>query len=106
MARGGSEAPKIVWSKRVGSFKIEDQEAYLDYELRYRGKAIDILHTYAPPSKNGLGLTSHLCITVFSHARSHLFFVIPSSTYVSDIFLAQNPSWNSILHKQDLKSSI
>ncbi|KAG5591856.1 hypothetical protein H5410_042370 [Solanum commersonii] len=101
-----SEAPKIVWSERVGRFETEDKEAYLEYELRDGGRVMDILHTYVPRTKRGLGLASHLCIAAFSHAQSHSLSVIPSCSYVSDTFLPRNPSWNSIVHKQDLKSHI
>ncbi|XP_060212800.1 acetyltransferase At1g77540 [Lycium barbarum] len=100
------EAPKIVWSERVLRFETEDKEAYLEYEMRHGGRVMDILHTYVPPSKRGLGLASHLCIAAFSHAQSHPLYVIPTCSYVSDTFLPRNPSWNSILHKEDLKSHI
>ncbi|OIT07215.1 acetyltransferase [Nicotiana attenuata] len=102
---GGREAPKIVWNERVGRFETEDKEAYLEYELRNK-VIMDILHTYVPPSKRGLGLASHLCVAAFSHAQSHSLHVIPSCSYVSDTFLPRNPSWNSILHKEDLRSHI
>ncbi|KAM3218470.1 acetyltransferase isoform X1 [Capsicum annuum] len=105
MASGGSEAPKIVWSERVGRFETEDREAYLEYELRDGGRVMDILHTYVPRSKRGVGLASHLCVAAFAHAQSHSLSVIPTCSYVSDTFLPRNPSWNSILH-QDLKSHI
>ncbi|KAK4350667.1 hypothetical protein RND71_029980 [Anisodus tanguticus] len=102
----GSEAPKIVWSEREGRFETEDKEAYLEYEVRDGGKVMDIVHTYVPPSKRGLGLASHLCVAAFSNAQSHSLSVIPTCSYVSDTFLPRNPSWNSILHKQHLKSHI
>lgn len=76
-------ATKIVWNSRQNKFETEDKEAYLVYELRNGGKVIDILHTFVPPSKRGLGLASHLCVSAFDHAQSHSLSVIPSCSYVS-----------------------
>lgn len=76
-------ATKIIHNSREKKFETEDKEAYLVYELRNGGKVIDILHTFVPPSKRGLGLASHLCVSAFDHAQSHSLSVIPSCSYVS-----------------------
>ncbi|KAK1371093.1 Acyl-CoA N-acyltransferases (NAT) superfamily protein [Heracleum sosnowskyi] len=99
-------ATNIVWNSRQNKFETEDKEAYLVYELRNGGKVIDILHTFVPPSKRGLGLASHLCVSAFDHAQSHSLSVIPSCSYVSDTFLPRNPSWNHLVYKADAKSNM
>ncbi|EEF48333.1 acetyltransferase At1g77540 [Ricinus communis] len=101
-----AEAPKIVWKQNNSRFETEDKEAYLEYVLRNDGKVMDILHTYVPRSKRGLGLASHLCVAAFNHAKSHSMSVIPSCSYVSDTFLPRNESWNSVVFSEDIKSNI
>ncbi|KAL1833667.1 hypothetical protein DCAR_0103766 [Daucus carota subsp. sativus] len=100
-------ASNIVWNSKDKKFETQDKEAYLVYELRNGGKVIDILHTFVPPSKRGLGLASHLCVSAFDHAQSHSLSVIPSCSYVSDTFLPRNPSWNHLVYKEgDTKSNM
>lgn len=74
---------KIVWNAGKHRFETEDHEAFIDYKLRYDGKAMDLVHTYVPSSKRGLGLASLLCVAAFEHASSHSLSVIPSCSYVS-----------------------
>lgn len=81
--RAKKMASNIVWNSKDKKFETQDKEAYLVYELRNGGKVIDILHTFVPPSKRGLGLASHLCVSAFDHAQSHSLSVIPSCSYVS-----------------------
>ncbi|KAK9945813.1 hypothetical protein M0R45_011310 [Rubus argutus] len=109
VAVGGSsqaEGPKIVWNEAKQRFETEDQKAYIDYVLREKGKVMDLVHTYVPSSKRGLGLASHLCVAAFNHAKTHSMSVIPTCSYVSDTFLPKNPSWNSLLYSPETKSSI
>ncbi|KAA8538454.1 hypothetical protein F0562_028000 [Nyssa sinensis] len=106
-ARGeGPEVPKIVWNESQKRFETEDKKAYLQYELRDGGKVMDIVHTFVPTSKRGLGLASHLCVSAFTHAKSHSMSVIPTCSYVSDTFLPRNPSWKSVSYSMDPKSNI
>ncbi|KAI3464516.1 hypothetical protein Pfo_021179 [Paulownia fortunei] len=102
------EKNKIVWNEKERKFETEDKKAYLEYEVRVAGggKVMDITHTYVPPSKRGLGLASHLCVAAFSHAQNHSLSIIPTCSYVSDTFLPRNPTWNSILYKEDVKSNM
>ncbi|KAJ8762847.1 hypothetical protein K2173_022976 [Erythroxylum novogranatense] len=95
------EAPKVVWNQKQGLFQTEDKEAYLQYFLRNDGKVMDIVHTYVPHSKRGLGLASHLCLAAFNHAKSHSLSVIPTCSYVSDTFLPRNPSLSSLVDSED-----
>ncbi|CAI0393113.1 unnamed protein product [Linum tenue] len=44
---------------------------------------MDIVHTFVPPSKRGLGMASHLCVAAFRHAGANSISVIPSCSYVS-----------------------
>ncbi|KAF3525559.1 hypothetical protein F2Q69_00050120 [Brassica cretica] len=101
-----TEPPKIVWNAGKHRFETEDHEAFVDYKLRNDGKVMDLVHTYVPSSKRGLGLASLLCIAAFEHASSHSLSVIPSCSYVSDTFLPRNPTWKPLVHSEDLKSSI
>ncbi|KAM7514841.1 hypothetical protein LguiA_004424 [Lonicera macranthoides] len=103
---GAAEPPKIVWNENQRRFETDDKKAYLQYELRNGGKVMDIVHTFVPSSKRGLGLASHLCVSAFNHAKSNSLSVIPTCSYVSDTFLPKNPSWNPIVYSEDLKSSI
>ncbi|TYI44260.1 hypothetical protein ES332_A01G224300v1 [Gossypium tomentosum] len=106
-ATGASpEAPKIVWNETQRRFETEDKKAYIEYVLRHDGKVMDIIHTFVPSSKRGMGLASHLCVAAFHHANSHSLTIIPSCSYVSDTFLLRNPSWNSLLYSEDLRTNI
>lgn len=78
-----TEPPKIVWNAGKHRFETEDHEAFIDYKLRNDGKVMDLVHTYVPSSKRGLGLASLLCIAAFEHASSHSLSVVPSCSYVS-----------------------
>ncbi|KAI4307265.1 hypothetical protein L6164_030469 [Bauhinia variegata] len=102
----GAKAPKIVWNKGEHRFETEDKEAYAEYVLRDNGKVMDLVHTFVPPSKRGLGLASHLCVAAFEHAQSHSLSVIPTCSYVSDTFLPRNPSWKAVLYTEGGKSHI
>ncbi|XP_050237624.1 acetyltransferase At1g77540-like [Mercurialis annua] len=101
-----AEPPKIVWNESGKRFETEDKEAYLEYVARNDGKVMDIIHTYVPRSKRGLGLAFHLCVAAFNHANSHSISVIPTCSYVSDTFLPRNQSWNSVVYSEDVKSNI
>ncbi|XP_062147094.1 acetyltransferase At1g77540 [Alnus glutinosa] len=102
----GGEAPRIVRNEAQHRFETEDKKAYIEYVLRNDGKVMDLVHTFVPSSKRGLGLASHLCVAAFNHAKSHSISVIPTCSYVSDTFLLRNPSWNSLLYSEDVKSNI
>ncbi|KAL1533619.1 acetyltransferase-like protein [Salvia divinorum] len=99
------ETNTIVWNEGKRKFETVDKKAYLEYEVR-GSTVIDITHTYVPPSKRGLGLAADLCAAAFTHAQTHSLSVIPTCSYVSDTFLPRNPNWNSIVHKDDPKSSM
>ncbi|CAI0393112.1 unnamed protein product [Linum tenue] len=99
------ETPAILHNEKDGKFETEDKEAYLQYVMR-KEKVMDIVHTFVPPSKRGLGMASHLCVAAFRHAGANSISVIPSCSYVSDTFLPRNPSWGSIVDSGDPKSSI
>ncbi|CAK7346966.1 unnamed protein product [Dovyalis caffra] len=101
-----TEGPKIVWNENQRRFETEDREAYIEYVLVNDGKVMEILHTYVPRSKRGLGMASHLCVAAFSHAKSHSMSIIPTCSYVSDTFLPRNPSWNPLVYSEALKSTI
>ena len=80
---GAAEVPKIVWNEAQHRFESEDKKAYIEYVVRDNGKVLDLVHTFVPSSKRGLGLASHLCVAAFNHAKSHSFSVIPTCSYVS-----------------------
>ncbi|XP_011624341.1 acetyltransferase At1g77540 [Amborella trichopoda] len=103
---GGRENSKIVWNEAEKRFESEDKKAFIQYHLRNSGKVMDIVHTYVPSSKRGQGLASHLCISAFNHAKLHSMSVIPTCSYVSETFLVRNPSWNTVVNPEYLKSSI
>ncbi|RYR41813.1 hypothetical protein Ahy_A08g038253 [Arachis hypogaea] len=95
---GGKVVPVIVWNEGLRRFETEDKEAYVEYVLRDNGNVMDLIHTFVPSSKRGLGLASHLCVAAFQHAKSHSLSIIPTCSYVSETFLPRNPSWNSVLY--------
>ncbi|KAJ7965555.1 Acetyltransferase [Quillaja saponaria] len=103
---GASEAPKIVWNETQHRFETEDELAYIQYVLRGNGKVMDLVHTFVPSSKRGLGLASLLCVAAFDHAKSRSLSIIPTCSYVSDTFVPKNPSRNSLLYSEDKKSNI
>lgn len=67
---------------------------------------MDMLHTYVPRRKRGMGLAKHLCVTAFSHAQSRSMLVIPTCSYISDTFLPRNPSWSALVYNGELRSSM
>lgn len=83
VGRSAAEAPKIVWNQSQQRFETEDRKAYLEYVLRDGGRVMDIIHTFVPPSKRGLGVASLLCSAAFDHAKSQSMSVIPTCSYVS-----------------------
>ncbi|KAL9862485.1 Acetyltransferase [Arabidopsis thaliana] len=131
-AKMATEPPKIVWNEGKRRFETEDHEAFIEYKMRNNGKVMDLVHTYVPSFKRGLGLASHLCVAAFEHASSHSISIIPSCSYVSvrisfkklleildleiefvsfvcilqDTFLPRNPSWKPLIHSEVFKSSI
>ncbi|KAM0873341.1 hypothetical protein ACQ4PT_038138 [Festuca glaucescens] len=113
---GGAERQppenSIVWREEARKFQTPDGEAFLQYRLvdlsrtsSGRGGAspavMDMVHTYVPGSKRGLGLAARLCDAAFAHARSHGMRVIPTCSYISDTYLPRNPAWNELLYNQD-----
>ncbi|GAA0175915.1 hypothetical protein LIER_29007 [Lithospermum erythrorhizon] len=103
------EQARIVLNEAEKRFSTEEKDAYLEYRLLRKqkaGKVMEIVHTFVPPTKRGLGLASRLCVAAFSHAQSNQFSVIPTCSYVSDTFLPRNASWNSILFKEDPRSQM
>lgn len=82
-AAAEAEAPKIVWNENQRRFETEDKEAYIEYVLRNDGKVMDLVHTYVPRSKRGLGMASHLCVAALNHAKSHSISIVPTCSYVS-----------------------
>ncbi|CAN0892393.1 Acetyltransferase At1g77540 [Linum grandiflorum] len=83
-----TETPKIVHNEKEGKFETEDKKAYLQYVTREGGRVMDIVHTFVPSSKRGLGMASHLCNAAFQHAGSNSVSVIPTCSYVSVILLS------------------
>lgn len=81
-----TEIPNIVWNESKRRFETEDKVAYVEYVVRENGKVMDLVHTYVPSSKRGLGLASHLCVAAFNHAKSHSMSIIPTCSYVSVSF--------------------
>lgn len=86
----GTDAPKIIWNEAQQRFETEDKKAYLQYVIKNGGKIMDMIHTFVPSSKRGLGLASHLCVAAFNHANAHSLSVIPSCSYISVSFLFSN----------------
>ncbi|KAG4954335.1 hypothetical protein AAZX31_14G136200 [Glycine max] len=105
---GDGDGNKIVWNEAQQRFETQDKEAFVEYALKEKGKVMvmDLIHTFVPPSKRGLGLASHLCVAAFQHAQSHSLSIIPTCSYVSDTFLPRNPSWNSVVYTEGGKSNI
>ena len=82
---GDGDGNKIVWNEAQQRFETQDKEAFVEYALKEKGKVMvmDLIHTFVPPSKRGLGLASHLCVAAFQHAQSHSLSIIPTCSYVS-----------------------
>ncbi|KAF5725322.1 acetyltransferase [Tripterygium wilfordii] len=97
-AAATTPSPMILWNESKRRFETEDKEAYIEYVLRDGGNVMDIVHTYVPSSKRGLGLASLLCVAAFNHAKHHSLSVIPTCSYVSDTFLPRNPSWHPLVY--------
>ncbi|WOL11164.1 hypothetical protein Cni_G19925 [Canna indica] len=109
---------EIVWNEKGERFETVDKEAFLQYHLRdvdrvanpdqerKAAAAMDIVHTYVPRSKRGMGLAARLCDAAFAHAQCHSMLVIPTCSYISDTYLPRNPEWNSLVYNGGPKSSM
>lgn len=90
---GGKGVTNIVWDATKRRFATEDGLAYLEYKLRgsnSKGKQVmDVVHTYVPAKKRGLGIAGELCKAAFIHAKDHDMLVIPTCTYVSVSFTTE-----------------
>lgn len=86
--------PQIVWNEGEGKFETEDKEAFLQYYIRdvttaaVEGgdkvtRVMDMVHTFVPRSKRGLGLAGHLCVAGFEHAQRNSMLVQPTCSYIS-----------------------
>lgn len=126
--------PKIVWNEGRHRFETEDHEAFIEYKMMSNGTVMDLVRTYVPSSKGGLGLASRLCVSAFEHASSRSFSIVPTCSYVSvrclflffdsctvfflsyesssssqETFLPRNPSWKHLVYSEEskiLKSNI
>ncbi|KAJ4756667.1 Acyl-CoA N-acyltransferases (NAT) superfamily protein [Rhynchospora pubera] len=109
--RSAAEEKKaeIKWNEETQRFETEDKEAYLQYHLLQiaDGKTtMDMVHTFVPRSKRGMGLAAKLCDAAFDHARSRDLAVIATCSYISDTYIPKNPAWNSLVYKDEPKSSM
>ncbi|KAF5789549.1 putative acyl-CoA N-acyltransferase [Helianthus annuus] len=52
---------------------------------------MDIIHTFVPSSKRGLGLPSHFSVAAFNHAQSNKLSVIPTCSYISGLVFFFSP---------------
>ncbi|XP_020589857.1 acetyltransferase At1g77540-like [Phalaenopsis equestris] len=121
------ENPAIALNENMQRFETEDKEAFLEFrficpvaatatggeelssevEEEKREKVVmDMLHTYVPRNKRGMGVAKHLCVAAFSYAQTHSMLVIPTCSYISDTFLPRNPSWRALVYNEELKSSM
>lgn len=77
-------ASTIVWNSEKRRFATEDGKAYLEYTMAGAAKQVmDLVHTYVPAQKRGLGLAGELCKAAFAHAREHKLLVVPTCSYIS-----------------------
>ncbi|KAG6529277.1 acetyltransferase At1g77540-like [Zingiber officinale] len=115
---------EIVWDEKAQRFETEDKEAFLQYQIndillaapgedgeqekakKLPAVAMDMVHTYVPRSKRGLGLAARLCDAAFAHAQRHSMLVVPTCSYISETYLPRNPAWNSLLYNGELHSSM
>ncbi|KAG0569520.1 hypothetical protein KC19_6G096400 [Ceratodon purpureus] len=105
---GAGEGVKVVWSPEQRRFASEDGRAYLAYNMRKPGtvlgegeesakEVMDVVHTYVPVRKRGLGIAGELCKAAFAHAREHKLLVLPSCSYVSDTFIPRHPECRDVV---------
>ncbi|XP_039117153.1 acetyltransferase At1g77540-like [Dioscorea cayenensis subsp. rotundata] len=108
----GAPPPAIFWNEKEERFETEDKQAFLQYHLRdvsvdnSTKTVMDMVHTFVPRSKRGMGLAAILCSAAFDHAQRHSMVVIPTCSYISDTFLPRFPAWKSIVYDECLKSSM
>ncbi|KAI7730235.1 hypothetical protein M8C21_023072 [Ambrosia artemisiifolia] len=86
--RAATEATKIVWNEKGKRFETEDKKAYLEYELRNGGKVMDIIHTFVPSSKRGLGTLLYPEIHLGSLSCSLKISNLAFEAYRSSVLLA------------------
>eukprot|EP00252_Welwitschia_mirabilis_P019409 TRINITY_DN4484_c0_g1_i3.p1 TRINITY_DN4484_c0_g1~~TRINITY_DN4484_c0_g1_i3.p1 ORF type:complete len:119 (-),score=18.59 TRINITY_DN4484_c0_g1_i3:486-842(-) len=109
----GEQAETINWNPSRNRFETQDKKCYLEYQMIAEGgaegavTAIDLIHTYVPPSRRGRGTAALLCSAAFNHARQNSLLVVPSCSYVSgqkeryirrkEDFFANHPSGDGAL---------
>lgn len=85
----GAPPPAIFWNEKEERFETEDKQAFLQYHLRdvsvdnSTKTVMDMVHTFVPRSKRGMGLAAILCSAAFDHAQRHSMVVIPTCSYIS-----------------------
>ncbi|XP_073393628.1 acetyltransferase At1g77540 isoform X3 [Physcomitrium patens] len=109
-------AASVVWNAEKSRFATEDGLAYLDYVMLNPAvgagqsaaepakEVMDLVHTYVPVSKRGLGLAGELCKAAFAHARKHKLLVQPTCSYISDTFIPRHPEWWDVVVPECLPS--
>eukprot|EP00252_Welwitschia_mirabilis_P019408 TRINITY_DN4484_c0_g1_i2.p1 TRINITY_DN4484_c0_g1~~TRINITY_DN4484_c0_g1_i2.p1 ORF type:complete len:110 (-),score=12.88 TRINITY_DN4484_c0_g1_i2:269-598(-) len=105
----GEQAETINWNPSRNRFETQDKKCYLEYQMIAEGgaegavTAIDLIHTYVPPSRRGRGTAALLCSAAFNHARQNSLLVVPSCSYVSETFIPRHPDLKAFVHPNSLK---
>ena len=74
--------------------RLDDGEAELAY--MERGKVLDVMHTFVPPSARGQGIGEALVEHAFAYAEQNGYRIQPSCPFVR-AWLQDNSDWQRLV---------
>ena len=84
--------------------KLEGYEACLMYRLQ--GGVLDLYHTYVPDVFRGRGIAERLCKAGFEHAKARKLTVMPSCSYIADVYLKRHPEYEPLVKRSRTSNPI
>ena len=85
---------KITREEKRFVVKADDQEVYVEFEMRNNKMELD--HTYTHPELRGKGLAAQVVRAALEYAKENNFKVIPTCSYVRS-FISKNEEYKELV---------
>jgi len=72
-----------------------DREIFVEYEMQ--GGKMSIFETYVPLELRGNGLADRVILAAFEYCELHGIQVIPTCTYISEVFLKRHQEFSHLV---------
>ena len=76
---------------------IDGMKCELIYNV-YENK-MDIYHLFTPPELRGRGISEKLVLAAFEFAKQHNLKVVPSCSYIKEVFLKNHKEFNEMIEE-------